>query len=129
MKKDCGTTCQSPLLENELSGNVYLVPSNNKLPDLLLDLKGQINVQLRGVISSSKKAGLRTVFEGIPDAPVTKFVLTMDGGKKGLLVNSKDLCKVKKSKRVSALNMTAQNGKQLKNNKLPLQISGCPKKK
>lgn len=122
-------SAKSPLLDGELSGNVYLVPSSNKLPDLLVDLRGQIDVQLRGVIGSSKKAGLRTVFSGVPDAPVSRFVLTMDGGKKGLLINSKDLCKVKKKKRVSALNMTAQNGKQLKNNKLPLQISGCPKKK
>ncbi len=119
----------SPLLSGGLSGNVYLVSSNNKLPDLLVDLKGQINVQLRGVISSSKKAGLRTVFEGIPDAPVTKFTLKMDGGKKGLLINSKDLCKVKASKRNSALKMKAQNGKELINNKLPLKITGCPKNK
>jgi hypothetical protein len=123
-------TAASPLLAGQLSGNVYLVPaSTGKLPDLLVDLKGQINVRLRGVISTSKKAGMRTVFSGLPDAPVSKFVLKMNGGKKGLLINSKDLCKVKAKKRVSALNMTAQNGKQLKNNKLNLQISGCPKKK
>ena len=29
----------------------------------------------------------------VPDAPVTKFVLNMEGGKKGLLVNSSNLCK------------------------------------
>jgi len=119
----------SPLLAGELAGNVYLVSSNNKLPDLLVDLKGQINVQLRGVISSSKKAGLRTVFNDVPDAPVSKFVLKMNGGKKGLLINSKDLCKVKAGKRKSALKMKGQNGKELVNNKLPLKISGCPKNK
>ncbi|HEX7244391.1 MAG TPA: hypothetical protein VF245_02350, partial [Solirubrobacterales bacterium] len=32
-------------------------------------------------------------FEGVPDAPITKFVLEMQGGKKGLLVNSRNLCK------------------------------------
>jgi hypothetical protein len=54
----------------------------------------------------------------------------MNGGSKGLLVNSKDFCKVKKPG--SVLNIKAQNGKQIKRqkkNKLPLQISGCPKKK
>jgi len=120
---------KTPLLANELSGNVYLVSSNNKLPDLLVDLKGQVDVRLRGVISSSKKAGLRTVFQDVPDQPVSKFVLRMNGGSKGLLINSRDLCKVKAKKRVSALNIKAQNGKQLKNNKLKLAISGCPKKK
>ena len=32
-------------------GPVYLVSSNDKLPNLVADLRGQINVQLRGVIS------------------------------------------------------------------------------
>ena len=100
------------------------------MPDLLVDLRGQVDVQLRGVVSASKNAGMRTVFEGTPDAPVSKFTLTMNGGNKGLLINSKDLCKVKKLG--STLNIKAQNGKQVKRqkkNKLPLQITGCPKKK
>jgi hypothetical protein len=124
-------TAKSPLLNGELAGNVYLVPSNSGgLPDLLVDLRGQIDVQLRGVVSSSKNAGMRTVFTGTPDAPVRRFTLTMFGGTKGLLVNSKDFCKVRKPG--SVLNIKAQNGKQIKRqkkNKLPLQISGCPKKK
>jgi hypothetical protein len=81
------------------------------------------------VVSASKNAGMKTVFEATPDAPVSKFTLTMDGGKKGLLINSKDFCKVKKPG--SVLNMKGWNGKQIKRqkkNKLPLQISGCPKK-
>ncbi len=124
-------TATSPLLEGELSGNVYLVPSNSGgLPDLLADLHGQVRVQLRGVVSSSKNAGMKTVFENPPDAPVSRFTLTMNGGSKGLLQNSQDLCKVKNLG--STLNIKGQNGKQIKRqkkNKLPLQISGCPKKK
>jgi hypothetical protein len=87
-------------------------------------------VQLRGVVSASKNAGMKTVFAATPDAPVSRFTLTMDGGKKGLLINSKDFCKVRKPG--SVLNIKAQNGKQIKRqkkHKLPLQISGCPKKK
>jgi hypothetical protein len=124
-------TATSPLLEGPLSGNVYLVPSNTGgIPDLLADLHGQVRVELRGVVSASKNAGMRTVFEGTPDAPVSKFTLSMFGGKKGLLQNTKDLCKVKHLG--SSLNMRAQNGKQIKRqkkNKLPLKLSGCPKKK
>jgi hypothetical protein len=124
-------SAKSPLLNGELGGDVYLVPSNSGgLPDLLVDLRGQIDVRLRGVVSASKNAGMRTVFTGTPDAPVSRFTLTMDGGKKGLLVNSKDFCKVRKPG--SVLNIKGQNGKQIKRqkkNKLPLQISGCPKKK
>ena len=52
----------SPLLASKLKGPVYLVSSNDKLPDLLADLRGQVNIQLRGVISS-KHGGLKTVFQ------------------------------------------------------------------
>ena len=40
----------SPLLKQKLKGPVYLVSSKHKLPDLLADLNGQINIQLDGVI-------------------------------------------------------------------------------
>jgi hypothetical protein len=41
----------------------------------------------------SHKGGIRSTFEGIPDAPVSGFTLEMQGAKKGLIVNSTDLCK------------------------------------
>ncbi len=71
---------------------MYLVSSNNELPDLLVDLRGQVEVYLRGVISSGSTGGLKTVFRKVPDVPVSKFVLKMKGGKKSLLVNSTNLC-------------------------------------
>ena len=64
----------------------------NKLPDLVADLRGQINVVLDGRIDTTKAGGLRATFEDVPDAPVSKFVLEHDGGKKGLLENSTNLC-------------------------------------
>ena len=112
---------QSPLLDDELAGPVYLVSSDHELPDLLVDLKGQVEIRLRGVISSSK-ARLKTVFTGVPDVPVGKFVLSMKGGKKGLLVNSRDLCL---KPNFSFLNFKAQNGKKLVKKKLPLRTPGC----
>lgn len=71
----------SPLLSDPLKGNVYLVSSDHNLPDLLADLHGQVNIQLRGVIST-KHGGLKTVFNEVPDVPVKKFILNMNGGKK-----------------------------------------------
>lgn len=112
---------KSPLLDDELAGPVYLVSSDHELPDMLVDLKGQVNVRLRGVISSSK-ARLKTVFSGVPDVPVSKFTLNMKGGKKGLLVNSRDLCA---HPNFSFLNFKAQNGKKLVKKKLPLRTPGC----
>jgi hypothetical protein len=116
---------QTPLLDDELAGPVYLVSSSNELPDLLADLHGQVNVRLHGVISAAK-ARIKTVFNPVPDVPVSKFVLTMMGGKRGLLVNSRDLC-AKPS--FSFMNFKAQNGKQLKKKKLPLRVSGCAHKR
>ncbi|HEU4707610.1 MAG TPA: hypothetical protein VFS64_10515 [Solirubrobacterales bacterium] len=115
-------TAKSPLLDDELKGPVYLVSSDHELPDLLVDLRGQVNIRLRGVISS-KKARLKTVFSGVPDVPVSKFVLNMKGGRKGLLVNSRDLCL---EPNFSFLKFKAQNGKKVVKKKLPLRTPGCP---
>ncbi|MGH2976575.1 MAG: hypothetical protein ACRDLL_17175, partial [Solirubrobacterales bacterium] len=40
----------------------------------------------------SIKGGIRTTFESVPDAPVSRFTLFMRGAKKGLLENSTNLC-------------------------------------
>jgi hypothetical protein len=114
-------SAKTPLLDDELSGPVYLVPSTHGLPDLLADLRGQVNIRLRGTISSAK-ARIKTVFEAVPDVPVSKFVLTMKGGKKGLLENSRDLCA---GPNFSFVNFKAQNGKRLKKKKLPLRMPVC----
>ena len=116
---------QSPLLDDEVAGPVYLVASDHELPDLLADLHGQVSVRLRGVISSAKER-MKTVFFPVPDVPVSKFTLNMKGGKKGLLVNSRDLCKHPNR---SFLNFKAQNGKSLRVKKLPLRTPGCKKPK
>jgi hypothetical protein len=98
---------RTPLLHEPLRGPVYLRSSSHKLPDLVADLHGQIDVQLIGRIDSYKR-GIRTTFETVPDAPVSKFVLRMQGGKKSLLVNSTDICR---HRRRAGVRMTAHNGK------------------
>jgi len=82
-------------------------------------------VRLRGVISSAKER-MKTVFYPVPDVPVSRFTINMKGGKKGLLVNSRDLCKHPNR---SFLSFKAQNGKGLKVKKLPLQTPACKKAK
>jgi hypothetical protein len=81
----------TPLLEEPLEGNVYMRSSNHKLPDLVIALKGIVDVNVSSRIDSFK-GGLRSTFENVPDAPISSFVLTMKGGKKGLIVNSRNLC-------------------------------------
>jgi hypothetical protein len=57
---------------------------------LVADLHGgSVSVEVVGRIDS-KKGGLRARFNVVPDAPVTKFVMRLDGGKKGLIENATD---------------------------------------
>ncbi|HKO38253.1 MAG TPA: hypothetical protein VJU14_07795 [Solirubrobacterales bacterium] len=84
----------TPLLDQPLQGPVYLRSSNNTLPDLVADLNGQIEVELAGRIDSVDER-MRVSFGAVPDAPVSKFVLRMQGGKKGLLVNNTELCRAR----------------------------------
>ena len=97
----------SPLLDKPLEGPVYLRSSNNPLPDLVASLDGQIHVDLVGRIDAVN-ARIRNTFDLVPDAPVSKFVLTMQGGKKGLLVNNTELCKATPR---ASVKFDAHNGK------------------
>jgi hypothetical protein len=99
----------TPLLEEALEGPVYLRSSSHKLPDLAVVLHGLVDVTLASRIDSFK-GGIRSTFAGIPDAPVSKFVLTMQGGKKGLVVNSTNLCA---SVNRAEARLTGQNGRQI----------------
>jgi hypothetical protein len=84
----------TPLLAEPLEGPVYLRSSDNLLPDLVASLRGGgvgISIDLAGRIDSYK-GGLRGSFTGIPDAPVSRFVMSLPGGRRGLLVNSANLC-------------------------------------
>lgn len=97
----------SPLLGKPLEGPVYLRSSSHTLPDLVAALHGQIDVALIGRIDTLK-GGIRTTFEAVPDAPVSKFILSMNGGKKGLLVNSTNICS---RPRHATVQMLAHNGR------------------
>jgi hypothetical protein len=102
---------KTPLLDEVLSGPVYLRSSSHELPDLVIALKGPdtlpIEVHLAGRVDSLKGA-IRTSFESVPDAPVSQFTLDMFGGRKGLIINSRNLCD--KPSHVVA-QFTGQNGK------------------
>jgi hypothetical protein len=97
----------TPLLDDPLQGPVYLRSSSHKLPDLVAALHGFVDIDLVGKIDSFK-GGIRTTFEDVPDAPATKFILAMQGGKKGLVVNSRDLCA---GKNRAKAHFVGQNGK------------------
>lgn len=86
---------QTPLLDQPLSGNVYLRSSDNLLPDLVPDLRGPAELPIRfnaAGRTDSIHGGIRNTFDFVPDAPFTKLVVKLKGGSKGLLENSRDIC-------------------------------------
>ena len=112
----------TPLLDAPLTGPVFLRSSSHELPDLVVALHGQVDVVLAGRVDSVK-GRLRNTFEAAPDAPVSKFVLEMQGGRKGLVVNSANLCR---STNQAVLKMRGQNGKELESS--PVVANSCKSK-
>lgn len=113
----------TPLLDDPLQGPVFLRSSDNELPDLVASLRGQVDVDLVGRIDAVK-GRIRNSFETVPDVPVSKFILTVRGGKKGLLTNSRNLCGKKGAGKIRAVaRITGQNGK--KANQRPKLRRSC----
>jgi hypothetical protein len=112
-------TAFSPLLDKPLSGPVYLRSSRHELPDLVVALHGIVDVNLVGRIDSLK-GQIRTTFESVPDAPVSKFVLRMQGAKKGLIVNSRNLCAAPSR---ATVELTGQNDRE--HNFRPVVAADC----
>jgi hypothetical protein len=114
---------ETPLLEKPLEGPVYLMTGfGHKLPDLVVALKGQIDIVLDGHVDTVHKS-VRTTFATVPDAPVSKFTLNLDGGSKGLLQNDTNLCA---STEHVSVKMDGQNGKSV--DESPELQTPCAKK-
>jgi hypothetical protein len=91
----------SPLLDKPLKGPVYLRSSDNVLPDLVSSLHGQVDIELSSR-TDSVRGRIRNIFDVVPDVPVNKFILTLRGGRRGLLVNSRNQCPRKRARRGGA---------------------------
>lgn len=120
-------TAYSPLLEEPLSGPVYLRSSSSRLPDIVVALDGQIDVELVGRIDSVKGKGIRSTFDVVPDAPVSKFVMKMFGGGKSLLVASENLCATRRIR--ATVRFEAQNGRRLSTHPKPAIACGKAKRR
>jgi hypothetical protein len=117
-------TATSPLLGYPVHGPVYLRSGPHKLPDLALRLRGPGSQSIEAVVTArvdSVNGGLRTTFESVPDVPISKVVVSMQGGHKGLFQNSTNICR---EPHRATVGFTAQSGK-TNDFKTPLQ--GCPK--
>jgi hypothetical protein len=86
-------TAASPLLSQPLVGNVELVTGSGPIPNLGLDLKGQLHLLLQGSvdISAGNTVTFGDVPPGLPDIPISRFQLTFTNPP-GLLGTARDLC-------------------------------------
>jgi hypothetical protein len=82
----------SPAYDEPLSGPVYAVSGSGGLPRIAYVLAGGgAELLLRGDIDVVGRRIQATV-EDVPDIPLGSFRLTLDGGKSGYLVLSRDIC-------------------------------------
>jgi hypothetical protein len=98
----------TPLLDEPLEGLVYFRSNGGEraLPDVVIDLRGLFHIILIGKVDTATPKSdprIRTTFDEVPDAPVQSFELNLYGGKRGLLVNSANLCQKKRRASVEAV--------------------------
>jgi hypothetical protein len=82
----------SPLLDDPLEGRIYLRESSEKYPDLAVELKGRFDLALVGHVRTASGT-IRARFDSLPDVPVSRLKLVLEGGRRGILVNSDGLCR------------------------------------
>lgn len=115
-------TVWSSLLDEPLRGPVYLRAGERRLPDLVAALDGQLRIDLAARVDSVH-GRVRTTFEGLPDIPVSRLALTLDGGRRGLLVNNTRLCRAQPR---AAAFFRAHNNKSHRVG-VAVGVEGCPK--
>lgn len=116
---------KTPLLDEPLQGLAYAVSGFGKLPRIVFVLAGQVTMMPQAESTSVDHGHLKTVVPVVPDVPIGHFRLTLLGGSKGYLINSRDLCRVREAIRVS---FEAQNGKSRQQRIRPKTRCGAPRK-
>ena len=113
----------TPLLPGELRGPVYLIQqTGSPLPGVLVQLRGLVNLNLRGTVTVGPGGALVNTFNGIPDVPISHFELEFTGGRNGSLLSSRDLCRgAVQSVKAS---FTGHNGASFSRT-APMGIQGC----
>lgn len=81
----------SPLLSQGLAGQVLLVDNGGLLPNIGLDLRGQLHLLLQGSLNVDKSVTFGDLPPGLPDIPISHFQLAFTNPP-GLLIANRDLC-------------------------------------
>jgi hypothetical protein len=107
----------TPLLNKPLEGPVFFsknvrTSSSGRqirtLPTLVIPLRGEVALNLVGTSDTTKDGRLVNTFATVPDAPVSRFELTLKGGSKGILVVNGKACR---RSRTAIVEVDGQNNK------------------
>ena len=79
----------TPLLPAPPTGPVFPVRTRRHRPRRV-EFGAPVPLKLIGEVSLAE--GIVNTFTGIPDLPLSRFELTVNGGPRGLLANAQDLC-------------------------------------
>lgn len=118
----------TPLLKDPLKGGAFFVRHPGRpLPDLMVALRGDIDIDLVGRVTTPGGNSLATNFDTIPDAPVSRFALSIVAGSHGPLGVSGNLCSRRGPKARADVTIVGQNGDRITRSQR-LRINGCGKK-
>lgn len=115
----------TPMLDAPLEGSIYLRVPSGRLPGLTAEVRsGGLHFLLRGRVTG-RGGRLGVSLESLPDVPLSRAVLRLPGGRRGLVVNSESLCR---GKRHAIASFSAHSGKQ-RSFRLRPQVVGCSRKR
>jgi hypothetical protein len=101
----------TPLLRDPLRGGAYLVRRLGRpLPDLVVALRGQVDVDLVGRVAIPRGTHLSATFTAVPDVPIRRFVLRFDAGPRGVLGLARGLCTHRRSSTTASVRIASQAG-------------------
>jgi hypothetical protein len=111
------------VLRRPLAGDVYLVQGMRPgpggrlvrtLPTLLVALRGEVSLNLRAA-SSVERGAIVTTLEVLPDAPIKRFELELNGGRRGILAVTlgRSLCR---GRQLTRVRIEGQNGARQRRN-------------
>ncbi|HYI81036.1 MAG TPA: hypothetical protein VEW67_09275, partial [Thermoleophilaceae bacterium] len=84
-------------------------------PMIVVALRGEIAVNLKGESSTTKSGKLVNTFNAVPDAPISRFNLNIKGGKTGIIAVTRtrrakiNLCA---GRHIAETDMDGHNGRQ-----------------
>lgn len=129
--KQVGTaTAVTPILREPLTGPAYFVRNPaRRIPDLMVALRGQVEIDLTGKVTIPRDLTLKTQFDTIPDVPITSFALRLVAGRGGPLSTIPDMCTAQARRAsVATIGYRAQSGRLIR--EWPrLGVDGCRRAK